>query len=172
MGEQKPEELALCGMAKQLEDIYREFTDSVKALGSKSKDGKRSRSTKMGSSIAHWVGGSHVTTDRETLCEKFLADVKGQLEMLLLAAEYASREEAADAAALAVDIMSEPRPPKSDSTTDLMKRAMIGQAKPLFPYLRPEKRREVAERLKKAYSRWHRLPVETEVIRELERLNG
>ena len=92
--------------------------------------------------------------------------------MLLLAAEYASREEAADAAALAVDIMSEPRPPKSDSTTDLMKRAMIGQAKPLFPYLRPEKRREVAERLKKAYSRWHRLPVETEVIRELERLNG
>ena len=84
MGEQKPEELALCGMAKQLEDIYREFTDSVKALGSKSKDGKRSRSTKMGSSIAHWVGGSHVTTDRETLCEKFLADVKGQLEMLLL----------------------------------------------------------------------------------------
>ena len=158
MGEQKPEELALCGMAKQLEDIYREFTDSVKALGSKSKDGKRSRSTKMGSSIAHWVGGSHVTSDRETLCEKFLADVKGQLEMLLLAAEYASREEAADAAALAVDIMSE--------------RAMIGQAKPLFPYLRPEKRREVAERLKKAYSRWHRLPVETEVIRELERLNG
>ncbi len=165
---QKLEETTLRNLAEGLGAIYEGFTETVKALGAKSKGGKRS--SKLGGSIAHWVGGGHVTTDREALCEKFLADVQGQLELLLTAAEYAPREEAEEAAAIAVDIMAEPRPAKSDATTDLMRRAMIGQAKPLLPYLTAQKRSQVLELLKGAYSRWQRLPVEAEVIRELERL--
>ena len=64
----------------------------------------------------------------------------------------------------------EPCPPKSDSTTDLMRRAMIGQAKPLLPYLTSEKLEEKTELLKKSYSRWNRLTIEKEIIREMEGL--
>lgn len=152
--------------AEYLESIYEKFVEDVKALGAKRKDGKRS--TKMGSSMAHWVGGSHVTTDREGLCEKFLSDVQGHLELLVAALEYSEPKEASEAAGIAVDIMMKPCPPKSDSTTDLMRRAMIGQAKPLLPYLTEEKREEKAALLKGAYSRWNRLPVEREMIRALE----
>lgn len=163
---QNPDAVSLKEMAEYLGKIYDDFIASVRALGAKKKDGKRS--TKMGSSMAHWIGGGHVTTDREGLCEKFLADVQAHLELFQMALECAGKEEAAEAAAIAVDIMMEPCPPKSDSTTDLMRRAMIGQAKPLLPYLTPEKRQEKLELLKKSYSRWHRLPVEQEMIRELE----
>ena len=55
--------------ARKLVVIYDEFTESVKTLGSKAKG--RS-SSKFGGSFAHWVGGEHVVTDRESLCEKFL----------------------------------------------------------------------------------------------------
>lgn len=169
MNGQNTAESELKDMAEYLGKLYEEFVDSVRALGAKKKDGKRS--TKMGASMAHWVGGSHVTTDRDGLCEKFLADVQGHLEMFQMVLQYASKEEAAEAAAIAVDIMMEPCPPKSDSTTDLMRRAMIGQAKPLLPYLTREKLAEKTELLKKSYSRWHRLPVEQEMIKEMERLS-
>ena len=168
MNVQNTDGTGLIEMAETLGKIYGEFVESVKALGAKKKDGKRS--TKMGSSMAHWVGGSHVTTDREGLCEKFLADVQGHLELFLTALAYAGQEEAAEAAAIAVDIMMEPCPPKSDSTTNLMRRAMIGQAKPLLPYLTSEKLEEKTELLKKSYSRWNRLPIEKEIIREMEGL--
>ena len=58
-------------IAGQLAGIYEDFTEAVQALGGKGKK----RSGKLVSSMAKWVGGSHVVTDREQLCQKFLADV-------------------------------------------------------------------------------------------------
>lgn len=166
MDGRNPEPASLKGMAGQMEDIYAEFTDSVRALGAKG----TKRSGKFGASMAHWVGGSHVATDREGLCEKFLADVQGHLDLFLLALEDAPESEAAEAAGIAAEIMLRPCPARSDATTDLMKRAMIGQAKPLLPFLTGEKLEELQERLKKSYGRWQRLPVEQEMIKEMEKL--
>lgn len=166
MDGQNPDASGLKEMAEQLAGIYGEFTDAVKALGAKG----TKRSGKFSSSMAHWVGGSHVSNDREGLCEKFLADVQGHLELFGIALEGVSEAEAAEAAGIAADIMLQPCPPRSDATTDLMKRAMVGQAKPLLPYLTREKLEELQERLKKSYSRWQRLPVEQEMIKEMERL--
>lgn len=166
MSGQNPDAVTLKEMAEHLADIYEDFTSAVKALGAKG----TKRSGKFGSSMAHWVGGGHVTTDREGLCEKFLADVQGHLELFLLALEGEPEAEAAEAAGIAVDIMLQPCPPRSDATTDLMKRAMVGQAKPLLPFLTREKLVEMQERLKKTYSRWQRLPIEQEMIKEMERL--
>lgn len=166
MNGRDPDAVSLKEMAEQLAGIYEDFTSSVKALGAKGSK----RSGKFGSSMAHWVGGGHVTTDREGLCEKFLADVQGHLELFGIALEGVSEAEAAEAAGIAADIMLQPCPPRSDATTDLMKRAMVGQAKPLLPYLTREKLEELQERLKKAYGRWQRLPIEQEMIKEMERL--
>lgn len=163
---QNPDMVSVKELAQKLSGIYEEFTDSVKALGAKG----TKRSGKFGASMAHWVGGSHVTTDREGLCEKFLADVQGHLELFLLALEDVPEAEAAEAAGIAADIMMQPCPPKSDATTDLMKRAMVGQARPLLPFLTQEKLEELAERMKKSYNRWQRLPIEQEMIKEMERL--
>lgn len=85
-------------IAGRLSGIYENFTESVQALGSKAKGGKRS--SKMAGSMARWVGGSHVTTDRDQLCDRFLADVQSQLELLSLALDGADAEEAAGPAAL------------------------------------------------------------------------
>lgn len=155
-------------IAGRLSYIYEEFTEAVRALGSKARGGRRSG--KMAASMAHWVGGSHVTTDREQLCDKFLADVQSQLELLSLALEGASEAEAAEACGIAAEILTEPRPSKSDSTTDLMKRAMIGQVIPFLGYVRREELVRIKERLDQAYTRWQLLPVEKEVKKELDRL--
>ncbi len=155
-------------IAGQLAGIYENFTEAVQSLGGKGKK----RSGKLVSSMAKWVGGSHVVTDREQLCQKFLADVQSQLELLNLALEVADEEEAAQACLIAADIMTEPRPSQSNSTTDLMKRAMIGQIMPFLKHVKREELIRIRERMDQAYSRWALLPVEKEIKKELERLIG
>ncbi len=153
-------------IAGRLAGIYEDFTEAVKALGGKGKK----RSGKFASSVMQWVGGRHAVSDREQLCEGFLADVQGQLELLTLALEGAGPEEQADACALAAETITCPRPARSDSTTDLMKRAMIGQITPFLSYMRQEDLRRILDRMDQAYTRWQLLPVEKEVKKELERL--
>lgn len=159
----------LCSEAKRLSVIYEEFTEAVQALGRKSKG-----RGKMSSSLAHWIGGSHVVTDRERLCEKFLTDVQGQLELLQLALEAAERntadlETAARVCMIIADILTKPCPANSNATTDLMKRAMIGQVKPFLIYLEQEQLLYIQKRLEQAYGRWKMLPVEKEIYREIKR---
>ena len=155
-------------IAGQLAGIYEDFTEAVQALGGKGKK----RSGKLVSSMAKWVGGSHVVTDREQLCQKFLADVQKQLELLMLSLEIATEEEAAEACGIAADILTAPRPSQSNSTTDLMKRAMIGQVMPFLKYVKREQLQAIRDRLDGAYTRWAILPVEKEVKKELDRLIG
>lgn len=161
-------EISALELAGGLRDIYAEFTDSVRALGGKAKGKKYSG--KMGESFAHWIGGAHVTTDREQLCQKFLRDVQERLELLSYALEGLDEESVARACGVAADVMMEPVPAKSDSTTDLMRRAMVGQILPFLPHLSAEKLTELKQQLDAAYTRWQRLPVEREVGKELTRL--
>ena len=155
-------------IAGHLAEIYEDFTESVQALGGKG----RRRSGKFASSVMQWVGGRHASSDREQLCNKFLADVQGQLELLTLAMEMADEEERAEACWIAAEIITAPRPAKSDSTTDLMKRAMIGQAVPFLKYVKKERLIQIRDRMRQAYTRWQLLPVEKDVKKELDRLIG
>lgn len=162
------EEITVLDLAKGIRKLYGDFTEAVKELGGKSKG--KNGSSKLGSSFAHWIGGSHVKTDRELLCEKFLQDVQSHLEMFLYALEGADEETRAQACAMVAETMFEPVPSKSNATTDLMKRAMIGQAKPILSYLKKEKLMELKRLLDASYNRWQRLPVEKEVSDEMGRL--
>lgn len=165
--EQNPGSITSLNLAKEFEKIYEEFTQSVKALGAKN-SGKK-HSSKFGSSMVHWVAGNGAKTEREQLCEKFLSDVQKHMELFLLAVESDTPENSRQACEIAVDVIMQPVPAKSDATTDLMKRAMIGQARPLFPYLLKEKKEQLKEQLITSYSRWNRLPLEKEIIHELEK---
>ena len=168
MDNQKNASTNLIEAANKLSDIYEGFTEAVQALGNKSKG--RARSSKMGGSFAHWIGGSHVVTDRESLCEKFLADVQGHLEILQIAIESVSLQEASEICTIIANIMMEPRPAKSDATTDLMKRAMIGQVKPFLSYVPKEQLAKLQQQMENAYGRWKMLPVEKEIYKEVKYL--
>lgn len=156
----------LCEEAEKLNMIYDEFTAAVASLGSKVK-GKRG-SGKMSSSFAHWIGGSHVVTDREHLCEKFLADVQRQLELLQLSLGHLRTEEASRVCTIIATVLLQPRPANSNATTDLMKRAMVGQVKPFLPYLPKEQLLYLQKQMEAAYGRWKMLPVEKEIYREIK----
>lgn len=168
MEEQRGASANLKEAAKRLSDIYEEFTEAVQALGGKAKG--RSRSSKMSGSFAHWIGGSHVVTDRESLCEKFLADVQGHLELMQTALEGAGENAAEEVSSILADIIMEPRPAKSDSTTDLMKRAMTGQIRPFLTYLPADKLLGLQKQMDASYGRWKMLPVEKEIYQEMKRL--
>ena len=91
-------------IAGGLAGIYEDFTESVQSLGGKG----RKRSGKFASSVMQWVGGSRAVSDREQLCNKFLADVQGQLERLTLALETADEAERTEACGIAAWILTEP----------------------------------------------------------------
>lgn len=153
--------------ARKLVVIYDEFTESVKTLGSKAKG--RS-SSKFGGSFAHWVGGEHVVTDRESLCEKFLQDVQGHLELMQIAMEGLEFSVVTQACEILADILMQTVPASSNATTDLMKRAMIGQVTPFFPYVSMEHLKELQKQMETAYGKWKMLPVEKQVYKEVKRL--
>ncbi|MBQ0059689.1 MAG: hypothetical protein KBS83_07075 [Lachnospiraceae bacterium] len=153
--------------AAQFETIYEEFTNAIRALGSKVKGGKRKG--KFGSKLARMLGGELVTTERDRLSEEFLDKVVANREKLLEMMQEASLEEQQEAAAIACDILMQVRPVESDSTTDLMKRAMIGQAESLLPYLSQEKVGEIHERISSAYTKRQMLPVESNMLKALKK---
>lgn len=159
---------ALEEQAGQLRAIYDNFTQSVQDLGSKAKG--RSGGSKLGNSLLHWIGGGHVRTDRDRLCEEFLEQVEGRLTLFQAALEEAPPEEAARACGLVADVMLEPVSVRSNSTTDLMKRAMVSRFEPFLPYLTREKVRRCYERMKAAYKPREMLPVEKTLFQKLERL--
>ncbi|MCD8151917.1 MAG: hypothetical protein LUD71_02350 [Clostridiales bacterium] len=169
MEENKAADGTLLAEAEKIAEIYDEFTQSVRSIGKKA-DGSKHASGKMARSVVNWIGGSHVKTERDILCDKFLEDVQKQLEFLVTCLEGVPAEEAAGVCGVAADVITEPRPVKSDSTTDLMKRAMIGQVIPLLPYLRQDQLVSIRDRMDKAYTRWQLFPVEKDVKKAIERL--
>lgn len=158
----------LQALAQAIAGIYDGFTERIRALGSKANGSKRS--SRLGESLAHWMGGSHVTTVREQLCDTFLEDVQAQIALLTAALADASPQEAQAAAAQAAEIMLAPQPARSDATTALMKRAMIGQAEPLLPYLAPETLSALRDRLAAAYDKRDILPVEKQMLKKMDKL--
>lgn len=168
MNNQKAVSDGLKESADKLERIYDEFTESVKQLGNKAKG--RSRSGKFGGSFAHWVGGEHVVTDRESLCEKFLQDVQGHLELMQIAMEGLEISVVAQVCETLADILMQPIPADSNATTDLMKRAMIGQVMPFLPYVSPEHLEKLQRQMESAYGKWKMLPVEKKVYKEIKHL--
>ncbi len=157
--------------AEQISVIYDEFTASVRALGPKNKrNGRRVSSGKMGQEVAGWIGGSHLHTDRDVLCDKFLEDVQKQLEFLQTCFEGASPEDIKKASSIVAEVMTQPVPPQSDSTSNLMKRAMIGQVIPFLPNLDKVQLTDIQTRILGAYTRRQLFPVEKDVLRELDHL--
>ena len=160
----EPTELVQC--AETLREIYEEFTQSVLDLGNKAKGHS---SSKMSNSFLHWIGGSHIRTDRDRLCEDFLEKVQSQLKLTRTALEGAGAEETAAVWNAVADVMLEPIPGRSNATTDLMKRAMCSQFQPMLAFLTQEQLRGHYDRLKAAYRPRDLLPVEKELLREMER---
>ena len=66
--------------------------------------------------------------------------------------------------------MLQPIPVESNSTTDLMKRAMRSQIKPLLPYLSRARLEQGMQQIQEGYRKRQLLPVEQELLREMERL--
>lgn len=162
------EQAELVQCAETLREMYDEFTQSVQDLGNKAK-GRSTAGNKMGNSFLHWVGGSHIRTDRDRLCEEFLEKVQAKLELIRTALEGAGAEETAEVWNAVADVMLEPIPGRSNATTDLMKRAMCSQFQPMLAFLTPEQLRGHYDRLKAAYRPRDLLPVEKELLREMER---
>lgn len=162
-----PDSITSLSIARELETIYEDFTKSIREMGAK--NGRKGKS-RLAGSVVHWLAGSHVKTERDILCEKFLADVKKQLEMLDMALEGAGQEETQEALGVMADILCAPVKEASNSTTDLMKRAMISQALPYLPRLSRDKQAEIRDNLEKAYKKSQRLPVEKEVLKLLTEL--
>lgn len=155
-------------IAMGLQDIYDSFTDSIHSMG-KNTGGKISKSP-FAQSALHWIAGSRIRTERDVLSDKFVEDVQKQIELLELALEGISEEESQEACAAAARILSAPVPEKSNGTISLMKRAMLGQVKPLLPRLSREQLTQLKERIEGAYKKNQRLPVEQEVLKEIGKL--
>ena len=155
-------------LAHKVGETYAEFDQQVKDLGNKAKG--RSGGSKMAGSFMRWIGGSHVTTPRDYLCEDLHNKVKSQLEFFDLALEGAPAEEQQRACAVLADVMLQSVPWKSNATTSLMRRAMVALFRPYLPYLTREKLAECYERFTQAYPRRQMLPVELELVKEMERL--
>lgn len=165
-----PEEITALSIAGKLQEIYNEFTDSIRSMGGR-KNGRRGRS-RLGSSVLHWIAGSHVKTERDLLCDKFVQDVESCLQDFDYALEGVPEEEAQAACAAAADILVQAIPAGSNSTTDLMKRAMIGHVKPYLARLSQDKLAELLARVESSYPRRQRLPVEQEVLKEIKKLQS
>lgn len=151
--------------AEELRGLYEEFTESVQGLGKKAKG---HAGNKMSNSFLRWVGGSHVRTDRDRLCEEFLEKVQTHLELVRTALEDSSAEEKAVVWGSVAQVMLEPFPGDSNSTTNLMKRAMCSQFQPMLACLTAEQIQPLYDRLKKAYRPRDLLPVEKTLLKEME----
>ena len=90
--------------------------------------------------------------------------------MLDYALEGASEEETQEALDVMAGILCAPVREASNSTSDLMKRAMISQAIPYLSRLSRSKQIEIRDSLERAYKKSQRLPVEKEALKLLAEL--
>ncbi len=156
--------------ARNLNEIYEQFTEKVQKL-SKKTNGKK-RSSKFAGSFAHWIGGTHIKTEREIICEQFLEDVQVLLSALQEKIDSCEGEEVTKICDEVAQIIMQPVDAASDSTTDLMKRAMIGQIEPFLEYVSTEKLKQLKADMEGAYSVRQMLPVEKNIYKMVKRMIG
>ena len=157
-------------LAEGLREIYSRFLQALEESFQKTQ--RKSFGKKVAAGAMEWIGGSYIKTERQMLSRQFQKDVKEQLARMEEALESEDGEAVSRALEAAVDILTEPVDPRSNQTADLMRRAMILEAKPYLPRISAAKRRKVLTRLERAYARNQWLPVEEEVIMELYRLSS
>ena len=159
------EHITALSLAYQLDNIYVAFTDSIRSMGK-----KHSGKSRLGSSVVHWLAGSHVRTERDVLCDQFLTDVKKHLELFQYALEGESEEQIQEACGVLADIMTQPQDAKANNTTSLMKRAMVRELMPFLSKLSKEKLTEIKQRMESNYRKSDRLPVERDLLKQIDQL--
>lgn len=163
------EEKSARELAEELRDIYTRFLQELDAAYQKTQ--AKSFGHKVAAGAMQWIGGSYIKTERHLLCAGFQKDVKDQLTRMEAALEGEDAEHVSEALEIAVEILTEPVNPRSAETADLMRRAMILEAKPYLAKISKEKRRKIQVRLERAYPRKLWLPVEEEIMKELYKLS-
>ena len=159
-------EMTLLDMVKGVSALYADYTDKVRSLGAKGKK----RSGKGKDAFAHWLAGGFVTTDRERMSDEFYEELQGKLSLLLTAMEESPEEERRVAADELSRIMLEPKPKNSNSTTDLMKRAVEAELIPFLPFMSKDALSEGAKTLLETYGKWQMLPREKELYQKIKEL--
>ena len=157
-------------LAEGLRDIYDRFLQALEEAYQKTQ--KKSFGKQVAAGAMQWVAGSYIKNERQLLCLQFQKEVKEQLAQMESALETEDEAKVSCALETAVDILTEPVNPRSNTTADLMIRAMILEAKPYLSQISEAKRRKILIRLERAYTRLQWLPVEEEVIKELYRLSA
>lgn len=156
-------------LAEELREIYARFLRDLEASYQKTQ--AKSFGKKVAAGAMQWVAGSYIKTERQMLCMQFQKDVKEQLARMEQALTGEDAEQQAAALEIAVDILTEPVNPRSAATADLMRRAMILEAKPYLSKIAKEKRRKIQVRFERAYPRKLWLPVEEEIMKEFYKLS-
>ena len=161
-------ELRVVELVNGLHDIYDKFVADVDE--SIRKDQRRKFGNKVAKGAVQWIGGSFIKTEKGLLCDQFSQKTSEQLELIeneiadLDKAEQARiSDQVADILTITVDV-------RSNTTVDLMRRAMIGNIIPWLERMSPKKLNEVKLKLERAYPRSSWLPVEQEVMQEIYRL--
>ena len=157
-------------LAEGLREIYSRFLQALEESFQKTQ--RKSFGSKVAAGAMEWIGGSHIKTERQMLCLQFQKEVKEQLARMDQALEMEDGESVSSALETAVDILTEPVDPRSNQTADLMRRAMILEAKPYLSRISEKKRWQVLIRLERTYTRNQWLPVEKEVMKELYNLSS
>ena len=157
-------------LAEELRDIYSWFLQALEEAYQKTQ--RKSFGNKVASGAMQWIAGSYIKNERQMLCLQFQQKLKEQLSQMERALETEDAEHVSCALEAAVDILTEPVDPKSNATADLMRRAVILEAKPFLSRISETARRRILVRLERAYHRTQWLPVEEEVIKELYRLSS
>lgn len=148
----------LLKLTNRLKESYNAFEEAVKKEESK---------RDVGSFFQKLMGGFG-TTRSDLLCDDFLEEVQRQMPRLQMALEAADPADAAEACAAVADTMLTPVGDELNSTTGLMKRAMVSLFLPLMPYLDRDKLKDFHARITGAYRKYDRLPVEEQLIRAME----
>lgn len=156
-------------LAEGLRDIYAGFLQDLEEAYQKTQ--RKSFGGKVAVGAMQWIAGSYIKTERQLLCLQFQKEVKEYLAHLEQVLETEDEPDVSSALETVVDILTEPVDPRSNTTADLMRRAMILEAKPYLSRISASKRRQIRTRLERAYDRSQWLPVETEVMKELYRLS-
>lgn len=158
--EQHTKESNLMSKVEEIQNSYQEFYVSVRAEDEKTSD--------HSSGFLRRILGNYVSNPRNHLCDIFFEKVKGQIEQLAVLTEQASNEEQTEVSEALAKLMLQPRPRKSNSTEDLMYRAMVSQFIPFLPYLSLETLRLCVNQMNTAYRSIDLLPVEKTLLQKMD----
>lgn len=157
-------DITLMSIVDGIDDIYKNFENEMTNLLANRK-GRRAVLD-----LAHLFTGTHASTDKDVILDRFINDMNKHLEILDQALDGLDQESVSKACASVVLKTSQTVPANSNSIVDLMKRAMIRAAIKYLPNLSKDELIDAKNRVSKAYPKWNRLPVEKEFLKEIDKL--